>query len=152
MDQGHYQFVRGIWKTRSRQDEHLRSYRRNSETSYSLLTHDGPFWKRGISRRQGDSEGCSELAFSAQREPSIFEVRPRHPNAVIPQDEKLIRPVIIDLYATRIGVVRILEQFTDSRWNSRNLLTPQHVERTSTNAYCRHVTRPNSEWRPENAR
>src|SRR6266478_707480 len=86
--------------------EHLAADACDCETADSFFTHNRPLLHPTWAKRKRAS---SHLAFCSQREPAILELIQRHSDAVVAQKEEILRAVVINFHASRIGVVGILE-------------------------------------------
>ena len=115
-----------------RDHKHLGSYGGNREPPDTFLTRGGPRRHPDELSDAGHLLAPVELAIRPQHEPPPDDVLKGHPEAVVPDDEELLRAVEVRLDARRVCIVRVLEQLTDGGRDSSDLLATEHVDRAGT--------------------
>ena len=112
---------------RSREDQRLRTDDRDGQTTDTLLPEGGTSGLVHVPRRHAQGGG-TQLAFGAQRKPSLLEIILRHAEPVVPQDEEILAPEVVDLDVPRVCIMRVLEELAYRRRNAGYLLPPEHVD------------------------
>ena len=108
--------------------QHLRSDRRDGETTDSLFPQDRP---RALGRPRESAFGSLPLdaGLRGDGEPSVDEFLRLHPEPVVPEHEQSLATVVVDLHVIGVRVVRVLEQFAGRCGDAGDLLSTQHVQR-----------------------